>query len=424
MHALLCLATAEGGMSLIVLVSLQHVRDTLQRQRPHAPKPWEDHAQRWLRVEDSVPTHFVGQAHRGQVVVLEGTGFWACVWVEQGGLDWIVVTADRLVRQQSKGSACFGVLRDHLRFMGPVSRAQRCLPGSFPPAPVVFVEVTTELLIPGQDVWPVVPSNMWQPEQVAIMCAALLVHAAALSRVPAAQPSSNRLPATMAMLHGGPRAWCWVIVAMGPHSSALRMYDRGGVPELAIHPADLEALHLGTLSGDGGTALFLQGNLGGCSGAPVLQALWRRRLGDPKTAFWGGGGDGMGARRKRGGVPEMGFRAGPFVLYKDGCCHQRRQNTNFGPEKVFLRKHFPPHMCSQNDQRDVGNILSHVCWGRTSLPAPGTVGRAARAQTPLPARRPRRAGGCANGLPCHPLTPRGQGSPPGKLLPSCSTSGR
>ena len=122
----------------------------------------------------------------------------------------------------------------------------------------------------------------------------------------------------------------------------------------------------------------------------------------------GGGGDGMGAWRRRGGgrVPEMGFRAGPFVLCKDGCCHQRRRNTNFGPEQFFSRKNFPPHMCSQNDQRDVGIILSHVCWGWTPPPPPGTASRAAPAQTPLPARRPRRGrGGWANGLPCHPPPP-------------------
>ena len=61
-----------------------------------------------------------------------------------------------------------------------------------------------------------------------------------------------------------------------------------------------------------------------------------------------GGEDGMGARR-RTGVPEMGFRAGPFVLCKDRCCRQRRWNTNFGPENFFHEKNFPPHMCSQND---------------------------------------------------------------------------
>ena len=56
-----------------------------------------------------------------------------------------------------------------------------------------------------------------------------------------------------------------------------------------------------------------------------------------------GGGDGMGARTRRG-VPEMGFRAGPFVLCKDGCCHQRRRNTNFGPRFFFHSKNFP-HIC-------------------------------------------------------------------------------
>ena len=57
----------------------------------------------------------------------------------------------------------------------------------------------------------------------------------------------------------------------------------------------------------------------------------------------GGGGDGMGARRRRGGeVPEMGFCAGPFVLCKDGCCHQRRRNTNFGLDNFFFTKKFSP----------------------------------------------------------------------------------
>ena len=48
---------------------------------------------------------------------------------------------------------------------------------------------------------------------------------------------------------------------MEAHSSALCMYDRGRVLRLAICPADLEALHLGTRSGDGGTTLLVQRTL-------------------------------------------------------------------------------------------------------------------------------------------------------------------
>ena len=143
--------------------------------------------------------------------------------------------------------------------MGPTRRAWWCLPAVIPPAPIMFVEVTAEPRIQGQDVWRVVPSNMWQPEQATIMCAALLGHAATLARAPAALSSSNRLAVSLAMLHCGSRAWCWVIVALKLHSYALRMYHRGGVPYLAIRPADLEDLLLGTRSSDGGTTLFLQG---------------------------------------------------------------------------------------------------------------------------------------------------------------------
>ena len=45
-------------------------------------------------------------------------------------------------------------------------------------------------------------------------------------------------------------------------------------------------------------------------------------LGAPKIALRGGGGGWHGRPAKEGGgVPEMGFRAGPFVLCEDGCCH-------------------------------------------------------------------------------------------------------
>ena len=100
----------------------------------------------------------------------------------------------------------------------------------------------------------------------------------------------------------------------------------------------------------------------------------------------------------------MGFRAGPFVLCKDGCCHQRRRNTNFGLEIFFSLKNFPPHMCSQIDQRDVGIILSHVCWGRTPPPPP-PARQEGQPQPKPPSRHGDQGGGgggWANGLPCHP----------------------
>ena len=46
----------------------------------------------------------------------------------------------------------------------------------------------------------------------------------------------------------------------------------------------------------------------------------------------------------------------------------------FWPGNFFSRKNFPPHMCSQNDQRNVGIILSHICWGRTPSSRHGDQG--------------------------------------------------
>ena len=105
------------------------------------------------------------------------------------------------------------------------------------------------------------PSNMWQAEHAAAMCRALQGQATTLPKAPAAQSSSNRPAASLALLHSGLRAWCSVVVAPEPHSSALRVYDRGENTALAICPADLEALHLRALRGDGGTALYLQGTV-------------------------------------------------------------------------------------------------------------------------------------------------------------------
>ena len=64
--------------------------------------------------------------------------------------------------------------------------------------------------------------------------------------------------------------------------------------------------------------------------------------GNLKIALRGGGGGDMDARRRRGGVGEMGFRVGPFVLCKNGCWRQRHRNTKFGPKKFFPPIISPP----------------------------------------------------------------------------------
>ena len=174
----------------------------------------------------------------GKLVVLEGAEYWACVQVEKGALEWIIVTASRIMRQQPTIHACYGVLKDSLRFLGPVCRACRCTPEDIPQAPAVFLQVMKKPCVLGQDVWPVAPSNMWQAEQAAAMCWALQGQVTARSRTPAAQSSSNRPAASLAMLHGGPRAWCLVIAALEPHSCALRLYDHEEATELTVRPAD------------------------------------------------------------------------------------------------------------------------------------------------------------------------------------------
>ena len=79
---------------------------------------------------------------------------------------------------------------------------------------------------------------MWQAEHAAVMCRALQGHAAALPRALAAQSSSNRPAASLALLHSVSRAWCWVVAALEPHTSALRLYDRGEGTVLTVRPAD------------------------------------------------------------------------------------------------------------------------------------------------------------------------------------------
>ena len=293
-HALLCMAAAaDRGMSMLMTVSVQHVQDAMQQQRMHAPEPWEESAKRWLRVESVPPTHTVGVADMGRLVVLEGAEYWACVRMETGGLEWVVVTACRLGRQQSRGPACYRVFRECLRELGPVRRAHTCTAEDIPPAPAVFVEVTRPPAIQGQDVWPIAPSNMWQAEHAAVMCRALQGHAAALPRALAAQSSSNRTAASLALLHSVSREWCWVVAALEPHSSALRLYDRGEGTVLTVRPADLEALHLSALSGDGGEALYLQETVAGAaatrfrwqSGGDALRLVMAENMGPWIRAF-------------------------------------------------------------------------------------------------------------------------------------------
>ena len=238
-------------------------------------------------------THTVGVADMGRLVVLEGAEYWACVRVETGGLEWVVVTAYRLRRQQSRGPACYRVFRECPSELGPVRRAHRCTAEDIPPAPAVFVEVTRPPAIQGQDVWPIAPNNMWQAEHAAGMCRALQGHAAALPRAPAAQSSSNRPAASSALLHSVSRAWCWVVAALEPHSSALRLYDRGEGTVLTVRPADLQALHLSALSSDGGEALYLQGTVAGAaatrfrrqSGGDALRLVMAENMGPWLRAF-------------------------------------------------------------------------------------------------------------------------------------------
>ena len=101
----------------------------------------------------------------------------------------------------------------------------------------------------------------------------------------------------------------------------------------------------------------------GCAPPSVTSCLCPR-------ATWkllqGGRGGGVDARRRRGGgegVGELGFRAGPLVLWNTGCW---RRNTNLA-RKIPPP---PPHMCSQNGQPDVGIVLSRGCWGRAPPPPP------------------------------------------------------
>ena len=213
-HALLCMATVDVGMSMLMTVSLQLVKDAMEQQLLHAPQPWKENARLWLHVEGVPPTHTVGMADMRKLVVLEGGEYWACVRVDTGGLEWVVVTTGRLKRQQSRGPAWYRVLRECLRSLGPVCRTYTCTAGDVRQAPAVFVEVTRPPRVQGPDVWPVVPNNMWQAEHAAAMCRALRGQATALPRPPVVQSSCNPPAASLGLLHvgqgrGAGSLWRW-----------------------------------------------------------------------------------------------------------------------------------------------------------------------------------------------------------------------
>ena len=100
----------------------------------------------------------------------------------------------------------------------------------------------------------------------------------------------------------------------------------GGASHMGGHPyPEIYKACIAQATGFTGRVSFLVT----CLNMTIEEVVWElllnlERIGGPKIALRGG--DGMGARRRRvgGGVPETGFRAGPFVLCKDGYCHQRR----------------------------------------------------------------------------------------------------
>ena len=74
----------------------------------------------------------------------------------------------------------------------------------------------------------------------------------------------------------------------------------------------------------------------------------------------GGGGGAWTPAEEGGGVEKWALVLGPCVpmdVAAEGVGTQILTRKNF-PSTIF-----PPHMCSQNDQRDVGIIPSHICWG-------------------------------------------------------------
>ena len=95
------------------------------------------------------------------------------------------------------------------------------------------------------------------------------------------------------------------------------------------------------------------------------------RTGRPGNCFAGGGWHGRPAKEAGGGFQKWASVPGPlFCVRTDVATKGAGTQILAWNEKIF-----PPHMCSQNDQRDVGIILSHICWGWTPPPPPPRHGR-------------------------------------------------
>ena len=288
-HALLCMAAAaDGGMSMLMTVSLQHVQDAMQQQRMHAPGQWEESAKRWLRVESVLPPIRWAWRICGGWWCWKGRSIGPVFGWKQG--DWSWLSSPRAGSGGSSAGAqaatgCFGSASGswgqcagHTGARPRTSRRRRR---------------SSWRSRDRQRPWPIARSNMWQAQHAAAMCRALQGHAAALPRAPAAQSSSNRPAASLALLHSVLRAWCWALAALEPHSSALRLYDRGEGTVLTVRLAVLEALHLSALSGDGGEALYLQGTVAGAaatrfrrqSGGDALRLVMAENMGPWLRAF-------------------------------------------------------------------------------------------------------------------------------------------
>ena len=238
-------------------------------------------------------THTVGVADMGRLVVLEGAEYWACVRVERGGLEWVVVTTCRLRRQQSRGPACYRVFRECVRELGPVRRAHRCTAEDIPPAPAVLVEVTRPPAIQVQDVWPIAPSNMWEAEHAAVMCWRCRV-----TQRPSRGPRQRSPPATGRQPR---RHWCiacrgrgarlWRRWSPTPRHCACTIAEKAQCSRSA--PPTWKAVHLSALSGDGGEALYLQGTVAGAaatrfrrqSGGDALRLVMAENMGPWLRAF-------------------------------------------------------------------------------------------------------------------------------------------